>query len=314
MKRFIFITVCCFHLLAASADDELIVGASAAVAAPDTITELPLPNVPRTLRRPPERANYIINHFWDAMDFCDTLRSHNRGFMEQNFSNFISVFPYGEEQARRTAVRTLIGKAECDSAAYILLKDIAEKYLYEPNSPMLSEDYYMLFLEHYVEAPILGEQGVIRPRRQLDAVRKNRPGMTAADFAYTTHKGHRTTLHQTVAEGHLLLIFYDPDCEHCKETMKELQANEALSSAVASKKVKVLAVYSGDDRKLWKRTAPSLPADWTVGYEDGMLQENGSYVLRAMPTLYLLDADKKVVLKDVLPAQLFQADIWRVNN
>lgn len=239
------------------------------------------------------------------MAFADTVRSYNRAFMEQNFSNFISVFPYADEEARQAAVGVLLEKAEADSAAYALLRDIAEKYLYEPHSPMHSEDYYILFLERFVNSTVLGEYGTLRLRRQLEAARKNRPGMVAADFAYTTREGNAATLHKTVGEGDLLLMFYDPDCEHCKETMEELRANEMLSSAVASGRLKVLAVYSGDSHQLWKQTAASLPADWTIGYEAGVLQENGSYVLRAMPTLYLLDRNKKVVLKDVLPEQLF---------
>ena len=269
-------------------------------AAADSIPELPLPTVPAALQKPADRAGYIIVHFWDAMDFRDTLRSRHRDFMEQNFSNFICVFPHADGQARRTAVGTLLDKAEADSTAYVLLKDIAEKYLYELNSPMLSEDFYILFLERLVDSPILGEYGTIRLRRQLEAVRKNRPGMTAADFAYTARDGNKTTLHKTATDSDLLLIFYDPDCEHCKETMDTLQQSRQL----ADKRLSVLAVYSGDDYDLWVKTAPMLPAGWTVGYESGALQESGAYVLRAMPTLYLLDRNKKVVLKDVLPAQL----------
>ena len=285
-RRYISLLIACwFGLLSAVAD---------------SIPELPLPNVPTTLRTPTDRANYIIQHFWDAMEFGDTIRSHNRMFMEQNFSNFISVFPYAEEEARKHAVEILLGKAETDSTGYVLLKDVTEKYLYEPNSPMLSEEFYILFLERFIQSPILGEQGTLRLYRQLDAARKNRPGMTAADFAYTTREGNKTTLHLTNTDGELLLIFYDPDCEHCKEVMSELQAEKTLSDG----SVKVLAIYSDEDHELWKRTAGLLPKEWTVGYDGGTLQENGSYVLRAMPTLYLLDREKKVILKDVQPAQL----------
>lgn len=291
IRYFISIAICCCYLLSASATNQAVA---------DSIPELPLPNVPTTLRTPTDRANYIIQHFWDAMEFGDTARSHNRMFMEQNFSNYISVFPYAEEEARKHAVETLLGKAEADSAGYVLLRDIAKKYLYEPNSPMLSEEFYILFLEHLVKSPILGEYGRQRAYRQLDAACKNRPGMTAADFAYTTREGNKTTLHQTDTEGELLLIFYDPDCEHCKEVMSELQTEKTLSDG----SVKVLAIYSDEDHELWKRTAGLLPKEWTVGYEGGALQENGSYVLRAMPTLYLLDRKKKVILKDVQPAQL----------
>ena len=288
-RNILLLIVCWFGLLSVVAD---------------SIPELPLPNVPTTLRTPGERANYIITHFWDAMEFGDTIRSHNRMFMEQNFSNFISVFPYAEEVVRQKAVETLLGKAETDSIGYVLLKDIAEKYLYEPDSPMMSEEFYILFLERFIKSPILGEHGALRLYRQLDAARKNRPGMTAANFSYTTREGTSTTLHQTDTNGELLLIFYDPDCEHCKEVTGELQKAKTLSEAIAAGKIKVLAIYSDEDHNLWKRTAGLLPKEWTVGYDGGTLQENGSYVLRTMPTLYLLDREKKVIAKDIQPAQL----------
>lgn len=273
----------------------------------DTLSslELPLPDVPSTLTEPSARAAFIIEHYWEAMDFRDTLRSYNADFIEQNFANFISVFPYAAEDAQRRAVATLLRKAEADSTAYVLLTDTAEKYLYDPNSPMLSEDIYILFLEQMVDSPILGEYGTIRPRWQLDAARKNRPGMRAADFAYVTREGKRTTLRETRSSGDLLLIFYDPDCGHCKEIMTGLWEDEMLKEMVSEGEITVLAVHSGEQRELWQSTASQLPSNWNVGYESGLLQENGSYVLRAMPTLYLLDADKKVVLKDVLPEQLF---------
>lgn len=297
----------CLYLPAATAND--MPGghpATHGIAATDSIPELPLPKVPAMLREPELRAAYIIEHFWEAMDFRNTSLSRNKDFLEQNFSNFISVFPYAGEQAQRTAIATLLNKAGADATAYKLLADVVEKYLYEPNSPMMSEEYYILFLEQLVKSPVLGASSTKRLRWQLETARKNRPGMTAADFAYTARNGSKTTLHKTASKGDMLLIFYDPDCDHCKEIMGELQADETLTGMAASGKIKVLAIYSGDDHDLWKSTAGSLPSGWTVGYEAGVLQENGSYVLRAMPTLYLLDRDKKVVLKDVLPAQLSQ--------
>lgn len=272
---------------------------SAAVA--DSIPELPLPAVPPTLKAPTERANYIITHFWDAMDFNDTQRSHHTVFIEQNFSNFISVFPYAADSARHMAVQTLLKKAEADSTAYALLRDVTEKYLYEPESPLLSEDYYMIFLEQYIADAHLDRYVLLRLHRQLDATRKNRPGMTAADFAFTTREGDTTTLHQIATDGDLLLMFYDPDCDHCTETVAELQASEATTQAIANGKLKVLAIYSGDDHNLWQQTATAMPANWIVGYENGTLQDKGSYVLRAMPTLYLLDQHKKVLMKDAQP-------------
>ena len=285
MRYSIFTAICCFHLFCVSA-------------ATDSIPELPLPKVPMTLREPADRADYIITHFWDAMDFRDTLHSHNMAFMEQNFSNFISVFPYANEAAHAAAVDSLMHKAEADSTAYTMLADIAEKYLYDLNSPVSSEAFYLLFLRQIINSPIMASNHrTTRLLYRLEALEKNRPGMTAADFSYVTRDGRQTTLHSTKHKGDLLLIFYDPDCEHCKEIMERLRKDTTLKRMVADRKLAVLAIYSGDDHDLWVKTAPSLPDSWTVGYEPGTMQENGSYVLRAMPTFYLLD-NKKVIQKD----------------
>ena len=268
--------------------------------------ELQLPDVPLSLREPSERAAYILEHFWDAMEFTDTLRSHSSEFMEQAFSNFISVFPYADEQARRISVETLMKRAEADSTSYVLLTDIAEKYLYDPNSPMLNEEYYILFLEQIVSSPVLGEYGTVRPRWQLEAARKNRPGMIAANFAYNTPSGRRTTLNRASSSERMLLIFYDPDCGHCQEILTALWEDELLAQMIADGEMDVLAIYSGEERELWEQTLSHFPDGWKTGYESGKLQENGTYVLRAMPTIYLLDKDKRVVLKDVPASQLLQ--------
>ena len=278
---------------------------SATASAPDEPQpqlELPLPEVPAMLREPSLRAAYIIEHFWDAMDFADTLRSHSTDFMEQNFSNFISVFPYADEKAQRKAVDRVMTAAQVDSAAYYKLADIAEKYLYDPNSPMLSEDYYILFLEKLVDSPLAGDYGAIRYRYQLEGALKNRPGTIASDFAYITRDGRSYMLRSTPVEGSLLVIFYDPECDHCKDIMASVHNDTSISAAVADGRLKVLALYAGDDRALWESTARSMPEEWGVGYVTSDIIGQHRYILRAMPTMFLLDDDKRIILKDAPPA------------
>lgn len=323
--RILFILIGCFHFIFAMAGNYSHRQSTAVFStavdfrdsvqeSADTIPALPLPSVPPSLQTAKERADYIITHFWDAMDFCDTRRSCNAMFMEQNFSNFISVFPYANESAHTTAISTLMLKAEANSEAYTLLADIAEKYLYNLDSPVYSEDYYLLFLRHILASDMMAnDPNNARLKFRWDALNKNRSGMLAADFAYTTPNGTAATLHTFPTPSHLLLIFYDPDCEHCKEVMNELQNNQLLSSAISSGKLQILAIYSGDDYDLWKKTAHLLPKEWNVGYDSGTLQENGSYVIRTLPTLYLLDYNKKVLLKETsISSILSELDIKTV--
>lgn len=272
----------------------------------DFVEELPLPQLPDSLREPSARAGFIVEHFWDAMNFCDTLRSHSVDFLEQNFANFISVFPYAELSARERAVGTLLASAEADKEAYVLLSEVAEKYLYDPNSPMLNEDFYAIFVDRFLQTPVLDQYEKIRFGYQRDALRKNRAGTKAANFAYIDRNGARSTLHSTPSGELLLVIFYDPDCGHCKEIMETLMQSARMSQMVAAGELSVLAIYSGEMRELWEETNGQLPSEWMVGYDTTDIEEKGLYIFRAMPTLYLLDRNKEVVAKDIPSFQLLE--------
>ncbi|WP_298074302.1 DUF5106 domain-containing protein [uncultured Bacteroides sp.] len=267
-----------------------------------------MPAVPATLRTPPARAAYIIKHFWDAMDFADTLRSRNRNFMEQNFVNCLSLFPIADTTALAPAVATLVGRAQSDAVALSLLAETAEKYLYEQDSPLFNEEYYLLFADALVAAP-LPHSKRLRIEAQRTAMRKNRVGTPAADFSFETRDGQRLRLSKAAQGRPMLLLFYDPDCDHCMQTIAELSGSPLLNGAVARGDLVVVAVYAGfdgSDRAAWLRTLDRLPSVWTVGFDNGTIYTRDLYVLRNLPALYLLDASRRVVLKDTTPARLFE--------
>ena len=280
---------------------------------------LPLPEVPATLRTPAERADYIVEHFWDAFDFTDTLRSRDRGFMEQSFADYVSLFPIADSSSLAPAVNGLVARAQTDPEALSMLAEIAGKYLYEQDSPMYDEGHYLLFADAFVDAfadayadafagAPLRDYERLRIEARCTTIRKNRIGTEAADFVFETVAGGRMRLSETVgAHRRTLLLFYDPECAHCMETVSELSSMEALNEAPAGGGMCVVAVYSGMDvmsRVTWRRTSDRLPSAWIAGYDDGTVYTEDLYVLRSMPALYLLDSSGRVLLKDTSPERL----------
>lgn len=140
----------------------------------------------------------------------------------------------------------------------------------------------------------------LREKYRLQMERKNSVGSTAADFHFVTRSGEQTSLHELRTEGNLLLIFYDPDCDDCHEAMK------SLAGFNASGKFHVVAIDSEEDRERWEQTASSLPEDWTVGFATDPIQDDETYYIMTMPTIYLLDKDKTVLLKDTTLEKAFQ--------
>ena len=270
----------------------------------DLLSELPLPVVPENLDSA-EIAGYLLNHFWDGLDFTDTVKTYNRDFMEQNFANFAHLLIVANDStARREGVKTLMKKAEADPEAYILLSEIAYHYLYDPNSPMLHEDSFIPFMEIFKDSELIDEAERERNRFLLEGALKNRKGMKAADFPYLTREGKTTSLYKTPVRGSLLVVFYDPDCDNCKEIIEGMSTNPNLSEMIAQGEITLLAIYSGENKELWDKTAPSLPGEWIVGYNSGTIEDNDDYLFRASPTIYLLDENKTVIVKDFSAARL----------
>jgi len=269
-----------------------------AVRADESAFELPLPEVPQALTGHEERADYIMNHFWDSLDARDTLKTHDREFMERNLVNFMSLFPHGSMEGISQGVGSLVSVLAKDSNALSLLSDMVARYLDEPNSPMRNETYYILFLESLLRQPSLYESDRLRAEHKLGMAKKNRPGMLSSDFAYVDRNGRCCTLHNTAAGRQLLLVFYDPECDHCSEILEQVSESAIINSCIDRGQLTVLAVYTEGNRDLWEDTKNSMPQQWMVGFDTDGIVDLERYSIPAMPVMYLLDSDKKVMLKD----------------
>lgn len=288
-------------------------GASAAAATADTIPAghvingLRLPDVPSSITSPGERATFIVDHFWDYMDFADTARSHSRDFMEQSFANYASLFPLVEISHLGASVAALQDRAGVDSLASSLLAGIADKYLYDPNSPMLNEDYYELFLPSLIADTRLDSSLRDHYRFQLDCIHKNCAGTLAANFTYRGPDGAMRTLYTTATADRVMLLFFDPDCDHCREVISMLRSHNGLNEAIAAGQATVIAICAEGGDVGWELAKSEVPDNWIAGQDRSGIEDHNIYVLRAMPTIYLLDADKRVTLKDALPERALAA-------
>ena len=68
---------------------------------------------------------------------------------------------------------------------------------------------------------------------------------------------------------------------------------------IASGKLLVVNIYPDEDVVAWLDYLPNYPEEWVCGQDgDQVLHTDTVYWLRAIPSLYLLDAEGRVVLKD----------------
>ena len=61
----------------------------------------------------------------------------------------------------------------------------------------------------------------------------------------------------------------------------------------------ILTLYIDKDIDLWLDNLPQMPQKWIHGYDKGLeITHKRLYDIKAIPTLYLFDKDKNVILKD----------------
>lgn len=189
---------------------------------------------------------------------------------------------------------------------------IAYRLWGSPESPSRNEARYIAFLDSLLAVDTLPDPFRTRAEYRRRVVMLNRPGSVAANFRYIDRHGMESTLHD-LESPLTLLIFYDPECPHCNDILRRHAASKTIKRAITEKKLALIAIYTEGKREVWDKTKNDLPDNWLVGYDlTGILDEE-IYDLPAMPTPYLLDKDKRVILKDPDPKLLIRR-IWQLGN
>lgn len=263
-------------------------------------------SVPVVLTEPAERSEYLVKHYWDKFDFTDTTYISVPEVTEQALSNYIDLMKYVSPEVASSSIKQMMHKAEADSSMFAHFAGLFEKYLYDPNSPVRDETLYISVLEVVVSASVFDDIYKIRPSHLLELALKNRVGEPATDFTYTLANGQKGTLFGLKSD-YLLLFFYNPDCDACKEIKAQLNDSPIITELIKSKRLKLLALYPDEDLDAWKKNIQDIPAAWVNAFDSSTSLKNDEiYDLKAIPTLYLLDGEKKVILKDITFNQLEQ--------
>lgn len=264
-------------------------------------SQFPFPEIPATLTEAEARKAFLLTHYWDKFSFADTTLVNNRDVTEQGFVNFIALLLDGttSEELTRESLKNWCAGFIGEAHARRVLTQTADDYLFNPNSPFYNEALYGLYLETMLD--VLPQTDAVRSSYQfkLELVRRNNPGDRATDFTYYLPDGTRCTLGTTPTKNdRLLLVFYDPECESCHEVLQQMAADASLAEAVQSGQLSVLAVYTEGNEEAWQKALPDMPDKWIVGTDREAVKTGALYDLKAMPSLYLLDGQKRVLLKD----------------
>ena len=271
----------------------------------------PMPEPPAVIVEPGKKAEYVVSNYWN--DFlgqsypCDS--NVVNGVLADDVEKALGTYVTLLEKAcdigfGRKAMAGFFGKVEKFQAAdtssnvFAFFEKMVPKYLYDPNSPVRNEDLYLPYVSRLAASEYSDPD--LKPSYSFEAgmCSLNMIGSPAADFTFTDLAGRRHTLYAVKAET-TLLFFTNPGCPACKEIIESLTSDESIAALVASGRLAVVNVYIDEELDKWREYASVYPKDWYNGYDQSyLIRSDVIYNVRAIPSLYVLDSEKKVIMKD----------------
>lgn len=268
----------------------------------------PQVTIPEAYTDEADRIAYGAAHFWDpylagegATDSAYVL-GVARNELEQNLANYIAIL--GMEPLPE-AVRNMEGlfkgvsavqKRDSTSHFFDAFSELVSSYLYDPNSPLRDEDLYLPYVNGLAESPYTPDNMRAVYRYQALMCSLNQRGSVAPDIKARTASGSQFTLHGIKAPF-TLLFFSNPGCSACRDMMETIQ-NE-ITPMFPAGTVAVANIYIDDDLDAWRNYVDNYPREWYTGYDfTHEVRDEQTYSVRAIPSLYLLDSEKRIIFKD----------------
>jgi hypothetical protein len=280
--------------------------------AAEGVREFPAVQIPGVYTGDEERAAYAVEHFWDRFFSgadgmrCDSLTVCGvpKDKFEGAFSSYVVLLQTQDVAVGRGAVKALFDRVEAaqeaDAGSNVrsVFADMMEHYLYDPNSPYRNEDLYLPYVSGLAASPLTDPALVPSLEFEARMCALNSVGTPAADFRFADSAGRMRRLYD-IRAAYTLLAFSNPGCQACEDFLADMALADNFEDLIASGVLAVVNVYIDQDLDNWRRYLGDFPDFWINGYDpDYVIRRDLLYHIRGIPSLYLLDRDKRVIMKD----------------
>ena len=236
-----------------------------------------------------DRINYMAKHFWTESTIADTANFQGPKLL----LDYLYLLKQTDEQQK--CVQSFVSLACRQENTFGLILYWFDNILYDSSSPHYNENLYSSLMNAVIISDADSIMKLI-PLKRMEMMKKNQVGKQANNFSFVNKEGHNNSLYKIEAPL-LLLVFNNPDCSLCHQTEKSIVQNELVQSWMNSGRLKLLAITPDADYEEWMNH--TYPSNWLVGYDkEKVIYEQRLYDIQRLPCLYLLDKDKRVLLKE----------------
>ena len=252
-----------------------------------------------------QRFNYYRQHYFDHIPLDDP-RVIRTPFLHEKIDYFINKLTVQSPDSISSTIDMILSKMTPGGDVFkIYLVHFLNTYA---KSKIVGMDavYVHVVNEYYAKgrAPWTDEEQlnkIIQNAARLDPILI---GKIAPDLTLQDREGKRVVLHEIEAQ-YTVLFFWAPDCGHCK---KSIPGVIDFYNAYKSRGVEILAVCTklkDEVSECWE-TIDERDMNIWINAVDPLLRSRYKqlYDVRLTPRIYVLDREKRIVMKSIGAEQL----------
>jgi len=238
---------------------------------------------------------YYKNHFFDNIDLLDErlLRTPIMyGKINEFFTNpFIQAPDSINKEIDRIIKKVEPNYKVFQFVAVYLFNHFRESEIMGHDAVMvkLADEIYLTSKADWVSKEFKADL-----KKQIDLIRPNLIGVKAENLIMDSYKGIHVALHD-IEKDFTILIFWEPDCGHCKETVPKLKT---YYDGVKGSGIEVFTVCTTSDKVKWSKFIEDNKLTWINGWDpERKSRFDYYYNVQTTPMIYILDRNKKIIAK-----------------
>lgn len=264
---------------------------SSALLADDKFFEYP--QAPESLTTLSQRANFVVEHFWDRCNLKSAFSSRDK--MAKAFRDYVTYMQFATKDTTITSINKLIKEVQKKPKNMLTLAQIAEETLYGDSALFWSDELYLQFTNAVIKTKKISKADKARYEHHAKILTNSLTNSTLPNFEYETPNGEKQQFDSIKAPA-IILFFNDIDCTDCQLAKVRLATDINLNKLIDLGVIKIVSIYPGEANEEWKMEASNYPKNWIVGACNDIYD---MFDMRVIPTIYQLDENHKIIAKNL---------------